>query len=77
MKINQQTATCADEKLESIADAIELIRDAIQTGNEDVINAAVYAMKDNPDLPFHFIVSALELKGKIEKDENLARTSRS
>lgn len=65
MKTNQQTAFCADQKLDDIADAMELITDAIKTGNEDIMKSAVYAMKNNPYLPFHFIVSALELKAEI------------
>ncbi len=46
MKTNQQTAFCADQKLDDIADAMELIRDAIKTGNEDIIKSAVNAMSN-------------------------------
>lgn len=62
MNTNQNEITCIDQKLEDVADAMLIIKDAIKTGNEDVIKGSINALKDNPDLPFHFIVSALELK---------------
>ena len=68
MNNNQQTDFCVDQRLENIADSLEILKDAINTGSEEIIKAAMEAMKDNPDLPYHFLVSSLELdKEQVNK----------